>query len=408
MQTYLVGGAVRDKLLDHPFTERDWVVIGSSPKEMSSLGYKPVGKDFPVFLHPESKEEYALARTERKSGVGYKEFKFHTGADVTLEQDLVRRDLTINAMAEDADGNLIDPYNGQRDLHDKILRHVSDAFVEDPLRVLRVARFAARYQHLGFTIAPETLSLMGEISASGELEALTPERVWMETDRALAENSPRTYIEVLKNCNALAVLLPEVDCLFGVPQRADFHPEVDTGLHILMALDQAATLSKNPAVRFSTLVHDLGKGITPDDILPRHIGHEEKGVPLVKAVCKRYKVPNHYRELAIATTRYHLLCHKAPYLRPTTTMKLLKGLDAFRRPEKFSQFLLCCEADARGRKGFEDKPYESGQWLAQTFEAIQTVDSGPLIKQGLTGKKLGKAIEQQRLDTIASRRYTPP
>ena len=404
MQIYLVGGAVRDKLLGYPFQEKDWVAVGSSPEEMLALGYKAVGSDFPVFLHPDTKEEYALARTERKSGIGYKGFQFHTDEDVTLEQDLERRDLTINAIAEDADGNLIDPYNGQRDLENKVLRHVSEAFVEDPLRVLRVARFAARYHHLGFTIAEETLALMKMLSASGELEALTPERVWQETDRAFTERSPRTYIEVLRKCGALKVLLPEVDCLFGIPQRADYHPEVDTGLHILLSLDQAAALSNDPAARFAVLMHDLGKGRTPDDVLPRHIGHEEKGVPLVKAVCKRLKVPNHYRDLAVAATRYHLLCHKAPWLRPATILKLLKNLDAFRRPERFEQFLLCCEADARGRIGFEDKPYESGQWLAETFRQIQQIDNQPLLDQGLSGKQFGNALEQQQLDIIASRR----
>lgn len=407
MQIYLVGGAVRDKLLEYPFSEKDWVVVGSSPKAMEAQGYKPVGSDFPVFLHPETKEEYALARTERKSGVGYKGFQLHTGDDVTLEQDLQRRDLTINAIAEDADGNLIDPYGGQQDLHDKVLRHVSDAFIEDPLRVLRIARFAARYQHLGFTIAPETLALMQQLSSSGELDALTPERVWMETQKALSEGSPRIYIETLRNCGALKVLLPEVDCLFGVPQRADYHPEVDTGLHILLSLDQVVALSDDPAARFAVLMHDLGKGITPKDILPRHIGHEERGVPLVKAVCKRLKVPNRYRDLAVVVTRYHLMCHKAPYLRPATTLKLLKGLDAFRRPEKLEQFLICCESDARGRTGFENTPYESGQWLAETFKQLQTLDNRALIKQGLTGKQLGNAIERQQLDVIANLRRQP-
>jgi len=407
LKTYLVGGAVRDKLLNYPFTEKDWVVVGSSPEEMESLGYSAVGADFPVFLHPKTKEEYALARTERKSGMGYKGFQFQTNKDVSLEQDLERRDLTINAIAQDATGNLIDPYNGQQDLKNKVLRHVSPAFAEDPLRVLRVARFAARYQHLGFTVADETLSLMQTLSNSGELEELTPERVWVETEKALTEKSPRTYIEVLRKCGALKILLPEVDNLFGVPQRADYHPEVDTGLHILLSLDQITQLSENPTARFAVLMHDLGKAKTPDDVLPRHIGHEERGVPLVKAVCKRFKAPNQHRDLAVAVTRFHLLCHKAPNLRPTTTLKLLKNLDALRRPERFEQFLLCCEADARGRTGFENKPYESGDWLRETFRLIQAIDNQPLIDQGLTGKAFGKALEEQQLNIIANRRIQP-
>ncbi len=401
MNLYLVGGAVRDKLLGYPFTEKDWVVVGATPEEMIEQGFRQVGSDFPVFLHPETKEEHALARTERKSGTGYKGFQCFTDTNVTLEEDLSRRDLTINAIAEDDDGNLIDPYGGQQDLDDKILRHVSDAFVEDPLRVLRVARFAARYHHLGFTIAPETLTLMTEISASGELQYLTPERVWVETEKALGEQSPRIYIEVLRQCDALKVLFPEVDQLFGVPQRADFHPEVDTGIHILMALDQAAILGNDPAARFAVLVHDLGKGITPEDVLPKHSGHEERGVRLVNTLCDRLKVPNRYRELAVGVTRYHLLSHKAPHLRPVTILKLLKGIGALRQPEKLAQFIRCCEADARGRLGFEDTAYASGLWLQQVFEAIQSIDNNEFIQKGLTGKKLGDAIDQRRHEVIS-------
>ncbi len=404
MEIYLVGGAVRDKLLDYPCHERDWLVVGGTPEEMINLGYDPVGSDFPVFLHPETKEEYALARTERKSGVGYKGFQFNTDPAVTLEQDLLRRDLTINAMAMDAEGNLFDPYHGQRDLADKLLRHVSSAFVEDPLRVLRVARFAARYHHLGFRVASDTLSLMRELCDSRELQELTPERVWLETERALGERSPRIYIEVLRECGALGVLFPEVDRLFGVPQRKDFHPEVDTGLHVLMSLEMAAKLSSDSCIRFAVLMHDLGKGTTPQEILPRHIGHEERGVPLVRDVCKRYRVPNRFRDLAIATSRYHLLCHKSPYLRPITTMKLLKGLDAFRRPDRFQQFLICCEADARGRTGFEDTEYESGKWLAETFQLLRNVDNRRFIDAGMRDRDIGRAVEKQRLEIIANRR----
>ena len=397
MNVYLVGGAVRDKLLGYPFSERDWVVVGATPEELLAEGYRQVGSDFPVFLHPQTGEEYALARTERKSGSGYKGFQFDTASSVTLEEDLSRRDLTINAIAEDVDGNLIDPYHGREDLQNRVLRHVSDAFVEDPLRVLRVARFAARYAHLGFEIAPETLTLMRELSDSGELQHLTPERVWMETERALGERSPRSYVEVLRQCGALQVLLPEVERLFGVPQRADYHPEVDTGIHILMALDQAAALDDDPAVRFAVLVHDLGKGITPADILPRHIGHEENGVALVNGVCDRWKVPNRFRELAVAVTRHHLHCHRAPHLKATTILRLLKEVGALRQPEKLIKFVRCCEADARGRLGFEDRPYRSGQWLLKAFDALQTIDTREFIDKGLSGKKLGDAIERRRL-----------
>lgn len=407
MKTYLVGGAVRDKLLGYPFTERDWVVVGGTPEALLDQGFQQVGSDFPVFLHPKTKEEYALARTERKSGKGYKGFQCLTEPSVTLEQDLSRRDLTINAIAEDSQGNLIDPYNGQKDLNDKILRHVSSAFTEDPLRVLRVARFAARYQHLGFTIADETLSLMSDIANSGELECITPERVWIETEKALIERSPRTYIEVLRQCHALKVLFPEIDRLFGVAQRADFHPEIDTGLHVLMSLDQATALDTDPVIRFSVLVHDLGKGITPASILPKHTGHEERGVQLVNSLCDRLKIPNRYRELATGVSRYHLLCHKAPTLRPKTILKIFRGIGALRQPEKLKQFILCCEADARGRLGFEQQPYDSGKWLQKVFDAIQQVDNKLFIAKGMSGKQLGKAIEQKQCQIIAEMKESP-
>jgi len=401
MDLYLVGGAVRDKLLNYPFNERDWVVVGAKPKELLEQGFQQVGSDFPVFLHPDTKEEYALARTERKSGVGYKGFQFDTDISVTLEQDLSRRDLTINAIAEDLEGNIIDPYNGQQDIADKVLRHVSAAFSEDPLRVLRVARFAARYQHLGFNIAEETMALMSEISSSGELQHLTPERVWVETEKALRERSPRTYIEVLRQCDALKILFPELDRLFGVAQRADYHPEIDTGIHVLMSLDQATSLDDDTATRFAVLVHDLGKGITPKDVLPKHTGHEERGVQLVNDLCDRLKAPNRYRELAISVSRYHLLCHKAPTLRPTTILKVLKGIGALRQPEKLAQFILCCESDARGRLGFENTTYESGIWLTKVFNAIQTIDNQEFIQQGLSGKALGDAIDRKRQQIIS-------
>ncbi len=395
MNIYLVGGAVRDKLLNLPFSERDYVVVGGTPEQMIEQGFSPVGKDFPVFLHPKTKEEYALARKEKKSGHGYGGFRFDTDPQVTLEEDLLRRDLTINAIAEDHKGNIIDPYGGREDLDKKILRHVSDAFAEDPLRVLRVARFAARFHKLGFSIAPQTLKLMQRLSQSGELQYLTTERVWQEIDKALHGPAFSTFIQVLRDCGALTVLLPEVDNLFGVPQRADYHPEIDTGTHILMSLDIAESLTDDASVRFAVLVHDLGKGVTPSDILPRHIGHEDAGVPLVNRVCDRLKVPNHYRELALLVTRYHLLCHKAPGLKPKTTLKLLQKLDAFRRPERFERFVISCEADGRGRAGYQDKPYAPGDWLRRAVEQLSTVSAKNF--EGSTGKALGEAINKRRL-----------
>lgn len=408
MKIFSVGGAVRDKLLGLPIKDRDWVVVGATPQQMLDQGYRPVGKDFPVYLHPRTSEEYALARTERKSGKGHTAFLFTSDPGITLEEDLARRDLTINAIAEDHDGQLIDPYGGQQDIVDKVLRHVSPAFAEDPLRVLRVARFAARYQHLGFRVADETLALMTSLTASGELEDLSAERVWQETDRALSETSPRTYIEVLRTCGALRTLLPEVDRLFGVPQRADYHPEVDTGIHILLALDQATALSDSPAVRFAVLVHDLGKGITPADILPRHIGHEEGGVPLVNQVCDRLRVPQRYRQLAVAVTRYHLLCHKVESLRPATVLKILKGLDAFRQPDNMVQFLLACESDARGRTGFADRPYPSAAWLNAAFAAVRDLSAQEFVERGLTGGAIGKALDARRLETLAAFKASVP
>ena len=400
MDIYLVGGAVRDKLLGIAVKDRDWVVVGAQPQELEQLGFRAVGSDFPVFLHPDTNEEYALARTERKNGHGYGGFVFHTEQSVTLEQDLSRRDLTINAIAESADGQLIDPYGGQQDIAERKLRHISTAFLEDPLRVLRVARFAARFQPLGFTVADETLELMKSITASGELEHLTPERIWQETLRALSENSPRTYIEVLRECGALKVLFPELDRLFGVPQRADFHPEVDTGIHLLMAMDQATKLSPGPEVRFAVMMHDLGKGITPEHILPRHIGHEEGGVPLVEAFCQRLRVPNRFRKLALVVTRYHLLCHKIETLRPATVLKVLKGLDVFRQPQQLQCFLLACMADARGRTGFETVDYPSAQWLQNLADKVTAITSEQFVSAGLKGAAIGEAMDSKRLECI--------
>jgi tRNA nucleotidyltransferase (CCA-adding enzyme) len=401
MKIYLVGGAVRDKLLNYPSDENDWVVVGGSPEQMVEQGFQPVGQDFPVFINPQTGEEYALARTERKSGHGYQGFTFHTAADISLEDDLVRRDLTINAMAEDSNGQLIDPYGGQQDLQNRVLRHISDAFTEDPLRVLRVARFAARYHHLGFTVAPETLALMTSIVDSGEIQHLVAERVWKETERALCEKSPDIYIDVLRQCGALQILLPEVDVLFGVPQRADYHPEVDTGIHTLMSLQQAALLSNSAAVRFSVLVHDLGKGITPDHVLPSHKGHEARGLPLVTNVCDRLKVPNEHRQLAMAVTEFHLLCHKAFELRPETILKLLKGLGAIKSERRLEEFLLCCEADARGRTGFEDRDYPSSDYLRQARQVVVKTDISDLLNCGTSGAEIGRQLGLRQTEKLA-------
>jgi tRNA nucleotidyltransferase (CCA-adding enzyme) len=368
---------------------------------MVELGYQPVGQDFPVFINTKSGEEYALARTERKSGHGYQGFAFHTAPDVSLEDDLIRRDLTINAMAEGHDGSIIDPHGGQQDLANKVLRHVSDAFTEDPLRVLRVARFAARYHHLGFSIAAETLQLMTEISASGELQHLVAERVWKETDRALCERSPDIYIQVLRDCGALALLFPEVEKLFGVAQRADYHPEVDTGIHILMSLQQAARLSDSSPIRFSVLVHDLGKGITPDHVLPSHSGHEARGLPLVKDVCDRLKVPNEHRQLAMVVTEFHLLCHKAFELKPETILKLLKAIGALKSSSRLDDFLTCCEADARGRTGFEDRDYPSSAYLRQAREIVIKTDIADLVEAGISGAEIGQQLSLRQTAALA-------
>jgi tRNA nucleotidyltransferase (CCA-adding enzyme) len=406
MKIYRVGGAVRDKLLNYPSHENDWVVVGATPEKMVDLNYVPVGSDFPVFIKPQTGEEYALARTERKSGHGYQGFTFHTDENISLEEDLVRRDLTINAMAEDQDGSVIDPYGGQRDLDAKLLRHVSDAFAEDPLRILRVARFAARYYHLGFTIAPETLSLMTSITDSGELSYLIAERVWKETERALGERSPDIYIQTLRDCGALKVLFPEVDRLFGVAQRADFHPEIDTGIHTLMALQQSVKLSNNHAIRFAVLVHDLGKGITPAHILPSHAGHEARGVDLVDSLCDRLKVPNNFRQLALAVTEYHLMCHKALQLKPELILALLKGVGALKSSDKLNDFICCCEADARGRTGFEDRDYPSAGYLRAALAAITDISIADLVASGTDGAEIGRQLTLRRIACIAELKQT--
>lgn len=400
METYLVGGAVRDDLLGYPAVEKDWVVVGATPQDLLDAGYRQVGKDFPVFLHPQTKEEYALARTERKAGHGYTGFSVHAAPDVTLEEDLRRRDLTINAMARAAHGTLVDPYGGRADLDARLLRHVSEAFVEDPLRVLRTARFAARYAHLGFRIAPETLALMRSIVDAGELAHLPAERIWVETEKALGERSPQVYVQALRDCGALAALLPEVDVLFGIPQKPHYHPEVDTGLHVLMVLEQAARLRRDARLAFAELVHDLGKGLTPAEVLPSHRGHEHAGLPLVDALCDRLRVPNAYRQLALAVCEQHLNVHRAFELRPTTVLKLLESIGALRDVERFELFLLACEADSRGRAGFEARPYPQADYLRRAREAAAAVGAADVADAGVSGKALGEAIRRERLRRI--------
>ncbi len=402
MQIYLVGGAVRDKLLGLPVRERDWVVVGATPAEMLALGYKQVGKDFPVFLHPETHEEYALARTERKTGPGYKGFVVHADAAVTLEEDLVRRDLTINAIAEAPDGTLIDPYGGQDDLSAGLLRHVSPAFVEDPVRILRVARFAARFAKWGFHVAHGTHALMQQMVENGEVDALVPERVWAELSRALAEEQPARFFEVLQGCGALARLMPELAALFGVPQPAHYHPEIDTGVHVLMVLQAAAQLTPDTAVRFAALLHDLGKGTTPTAEWPRHIGHEGRSVELVGQLCARLRVPNEFRELAVLVARYHTHSHRARELRPETKLEMFEALGAFRRRQRFEQFLLACMADARGRTGHEQDDYPQAELLRRAQLAAAQVAVQPFIDQGLTGPAIAAALRTARIEAISA------
>lgn len=401
MKIYLVGGAVRDKLLGLPHRgENDWVVVGSTEQEMRSKGFKRVGKDFPVFLHPESHEEYALARTERKMGKGYYGFECHASPDVTLEQDLSRRDLTINAMAEDLNGEIIDPFNGQQDLKDKILRHVSPAFSEDPVRILRLARFACRFAPLGFRIAPETMDLMHNMVVAGEVDALVPERVWQEMERALKEADPTQFILVLHECDALERLWPSLNKLWGIPQPEKHHPEIDTGIHTMMALSQACLLSPDPEVRFATLCHDLGKGETPVSEWPSHRGHEERGVSLIEEFCDRYRIPNQYRDLAILVSRYHLHCHRVDELKATTLLKVLERLDVFRRKKRFEKFLLACEADAKGRTGLENRPYPQANKMKLAYEAAKQVSIQPLLEDGLEGEELKQKLHQLRARAI--------
>ena len=396
MKIYLVGGAVRDALLHRPVHEQDWVVVGARPEDLTSQGYRAVGKDFPVFLHPETQEEYALARTERKSGSGHTGFICDFSPDITLEDDLVRRDLTVNAMARDGDGTIIDPYGGQQDLAARLLRHVSPAFREDPLRVFRVARFAARYAPLGFRIADDTLHLMQDMCASGELDSLTPERVWKETERALGEDAPDVYIRVLRDCGALALWFPEIDRLFGVPQRAEYHPEIDTGVHTLMSLRIAARQSTEARVRFAALVHDLGKADTPASEWPRHIGHEERGVARVRELSQRLRVPKDFQALGELASRFHLDIHRAVELRPGTVLRKLVQMDALRRPGRFAELLLVCEADARGRLGLEDRHYDAPLYWQGALAAVKSFSPATLQQQGLEGEAFIAALEQAR------------
>lgn len=399
-QCYLVGGAVRDQLLDLPVKERDWVVTGSTPQAMQDAGFKPVGKDFPVFLHPQSGEEFALARTERKSGHGYAGFVFHTDPDITLEQDLQRRDLSINALAQDAQGQIIDPWGGLEDIKARRLRAVSPHFVEDPLRVLRLARFHARFFGLGFAPDEDTRQLLCDITSSGELDHLVAERVWRETEKALLSEHPAEYFRLLREVGALAVLFPELDALFGKPQTAKYHPEIDSGVHALMAIAQSALISDDLETRFAVLCHDFGKGVTPQEILPSHRGHEHRGVPLIEAFCQRLRIPKALRQSACAVAAHHLLCHQARTLRPATLLKLMNNLDAFRRPQRMEIFLQACLADARGRTGFEDDPYPQAQYLREAFAVAQSVSSKDLVAQGIQGPALGEALAKAREDAL--------
>ena len=408
-QIYLVGGAVRDQLLNLPVQDRDWVIVGATPQALLSLGYQQVGKDFPVFLHPQSKEEYALARTERKSGQGYTGFICDFSADITLEQDLIRRDLTINAMAQDLQGNLYDPYHGADDLKQHILRHVSPAFVEDPLRVLRVARFAARYHHLGFTIAPETLQLMQTLTEQGELQHLTAERVWAETEKALNEKNPEIYFEILRQVGALAELFPELDALYGVPNPAKYHPEIDSFVHTMMVLQQATLLSEQvdchkSAVRFAAICHDLGKAKTPKSNWPHHHGHEKLGLAPTRNLCKRLKVPSYYQQLAELTCEYHTHIHKIFELRPETVVKLFNTFDVWRKPLRFMEFLLVCFADTRGRKGFEHSQYPQQEFALALYQAALKVDIQSIIAAGFENKAIRNQLNRGRIFAVKQKR----
>jgi tRNA nucleotidyltransferase (CCA-adding enzyme) len=397
IQYYLVGGAVRDRLLGRPVKDRDWVVTGATPEAMQALGFRPVGKDFPVFLHPKTHEEYALARTERKTARGYHGFEFYTDPSTTLVEDLQRRDLTINALAETPEGVVIDPYGGQADLEQRILRHVSNAFAEDPVRILRVARFHARYAQYGFSVAPETIELMRSMVAAGEVDSLVPERVWQELETALQEPNPECFIQTLRDCGALEVLFPEIERLFGVPQPAQHHPEIDTGVHTLMVLQRATQLSPKSQVRFAALTHDLGKGLTPADILPSHYGHEERSAELVNQLCERYRAPKHFQHLAELTARYHTHIHRAFEQQAKTCLHVLEACDAFRKPERFEELLIACQADSQGRTGFENRPYPQADFFRHVLKSCQAVNVKAIIQQGYQGEQIREHLHRERL-----------
>lgn len=400
MRQFLVGGAVRDQLLGLEIKDRDHVVLGSSPEQMIKQGYQQVGKDFPVFLHPQTGEEYALARTERKQGSGYTGFSCYAGEDVTLSEDLQRRDLTINAIAQSAQGELIDPYNGIDDLNNRLLRHISPAFSEDPLRVLRVARFAARFYKLGFKIAPETLLLMKDLANSGELSHLTAERIWLETAKALQTDSPQIYFQVLRDCNALKILFPEIEALFGIPAPKQWHPEIDTGIHTLMVVEQSVKLSQSVAFRFACLVHDLGKALTPVELWPSHKKHGFRGLAVIKSLCLRLKIPNECRDLALLVCEHHTLIHSARELKASTLVKLMDKCDAWRKPARFLQMLSCCIADSKGRTGFEEKEYPSADYVSQAFLTAAEVDVQDIIQQGFKGAEIKEALFQARIKAV--------
>lgn len=400
MKIYAVGGAVRDELLGLAVTDRDYVVVGATPEAMIALGFKPVGKDFPVFLHPQTHEEYALARTERKTARGYHGFAFHTAPDVTLEDDLARRDLTINAIAKDEHGTLIDPFHGVRDLRAGVLRHVSEAFAEDPVRILRVARFAARYAQLGFAIAGETLALMQRMVNEGEADALVAERVWQELSRGMMEAKPSRMFEALRACGALARVLPEVDALYGVPQRADHHPEIDTGVHVMMVLDYAAQQGYALEVRFAALTHDLGKAATPREQWPSHHAHEQRSVDLVIALCERLRVPAECRDLAVVMARHHGNIHRAAELRPGTVVDVLQNADAFRKPGRFERLLQACESDARGRLGLATRAYPQAERMMTAFKAAAAVDAGAIARQFNEPERIKAAVHQARVMAV--------
>ncbi|WP_318499685.1 multifunctional CCA addition/repair protein [Photobacterium leiognathi] len=400
MQTYLVGGAVRDTLLGLTVTDKDWVVVGTTPEAMLAAGFEQIGSDFPVFLHPKTKQEHALARTERKSGHGYTGFVCYSASDVTLEQDLLRRDLTINAIAQAPNGDLIDPYHGQQDITDKVLHHVSPAFAEDPLRVLRVARFAARFAHLGFTVAPETMALMQEMVVSGELASLTPERVWKEWEKSLSSDDPQMFLTVLRQCGALAIVMPEIDALFGVPQPEKWHPEIDCGIHTLLVAKKAAELSTDKTIRFAAQVHDLGKALSPKDDLPHHKMHCRDGIKPIKALCQRLRVPNEYRDLALLVCEQHTKIHHAEEMRADTFIKIFDQIDAWRKPERVAQLATCCRADARGRTHFEQTPYPQADIFQAVFAIAQQVDVKAIVAAGFKGAEIREQLAAKRIEAV--------